>query len=175
MILRRIDGKCSYSFTTKLLPRPMLEDEMVRKTKEKEAEDYAEMTYQMNLMTGGVCIYFVSKGDKPRAVTCTFKKLENFRIKGLPDDATQAEFIVSPGCSNVCFLERKVEHEGCSYDIGFSAIQCEEREGPNELILTWLESVFPGMETVSKDEAWNFIRDNITADQGSFDELWSGD
>lgn len=138
LILRRTQGECSFQFDFRLIPRKWTEAEMIEEGK-KELQDYAGMCYSTKWLDSGVVIYFKSQSEEANCVTVSFAKLENFRIKGLTDDAHETTFIVDPGCMNVCFLEPLVPGDESSYEIGFSAIQCDSKQGPDQLTLSWVQ------------------------------------
>lgn len=71
---------------------------------------------------------------------------------------------MSPDQCNVCFLEPIVPGDATSYEIGFSAIQCEERNGPDQPTLSWVKQVFAGKDTVSTAEAWAFVKKHLIDD-----------
>jgi len=106
-ILRRVKGDCSYRIPTSLVPRQMTEAEIITKTKAEEASKLGdEMTYQMKWHSSGVCVYFMSQAEVAYSVTCKFPKFENFKIKGMPEDAREVSFTLMPGQCSVFFLER---------------------------------------------------------------------
>lgn len=71
---------------------------MIAKTKEDQLTQFSGLVYGIKSFKSGVCLYFKSESGKAVSVEVSFPELENFRIKGLSDDARVASFIVDAGC-----------------------------------------------------------------------------
>jgi len=80
------------------VPRKITEAEMIVKTKGDQLMPFSGLFYGIKSFKSGVCLYFKSESEQAVFVEVSFSELENFRIKGLSDDARKASFIVDPGC-----------------------------------------------------------------------------